>query len=341
QEKAEAEVLNQKQLRESEENHTKIYYEAEVKFQNKLITEIERQQKLKDEKIRLCEDFDLKIETNHKTQEELVAKMKRETAIQIAKIKKEIENLTQQNMLARQIHQKVISQAAADSDNEMEKMKLEYEKQLAVEQAEKFKLRSQEVMQRRQCEALTQQSLTFQDEIDQKEEDRQKILKEFDAFKESHETLLNEMTERGKVLNQKCMEAREMQLKYDKLQEENVMLENKNNEFGVIILPKDEKINAMKLSIAEMEQQLEEFHSSNNHLQMETVKLKKRITLQQQEIQKHRKKVAEGSNLIQVICNDIFECTLHMDDHNQLRKCVSSLFKKHAIHATTHSQAEP
>jgi len=328
-EKNDAEMEAEENIKSLLEHHAKQDQELESSFQQKMMIEVDKYQKLaaeREEIHRKWEEEHHRIIADH---QQRVNEMQREFEEKQAADRNAIQRIVEEKRLAEDVHAETMRQLEQDTDREIEELKEDKETRLKAERDDKVRLRGQAGIHKRNHEELKRQMALKQDELIKYMEEARKKEEKIQQLNKEREHNAKEIRQRDATIGDKEGKIYELKKQNQELEKFKFVLDYKIRELKAQIDPKNDKIAEMKKEIQAMDADLEDYHKKNTQLQVNIQQLKNKHTALQDDIVSQRKKMTDCQTVIKRFKTDLHECVQFIQEPRLLKDSVSALYKKY------------
>ncbi|CAE7596826.1 CFAP57 [Symbiodinium natans] len=328
-EKNDAEMEAEENIKSLQEHHAKQDQELESSFQHKMMIEVDKYQKLaaeREEIHRRWEEEHRRILAEHQKK---VSDMQAEFEAKQAADRDSIKRILKEKSLAEDVHAETMRQLEQDTDREIEELKEDKETRLKAERDDKVRLRGQAGIHKRNHEELKRQMLLKEDELLKYLEEARKKDEKIQQLNKERDYNAKEIRQRDTTIGDKEGKIYELKKQNQELEKFKFVLDYKIRELKAQIDPKNDKIAEMKKEIQAMDADLEDYHKKNTQLQVNIQQLKSKHNTLQDDIVSQRKKMTDCQTVIKRFKTDLHECVQFIQEPRLLKESVSALYKKY------------
>ncbi|KAK0134411.1 Cilia- and flagella-associated protein 57 [Merluccius polli] len=319
-------VAHQDALMEITEKHSKELQDSECSNSQKLLLEYAKSAELQQQKQAMEEEYERRLgaaeQSGARALEELTLSFQ-------AKLHDKTQQLGQCQDEARQQRREFEEdkrQTEEDADQEIQGLRLRYEKRLYGEKETNLTLRGETGIMKKQLGSLQRELEERCGDIERlkKEATRlhgviRSLEKDILGLKKVIAERVETIRDKEKVIGEQTKKNQELEkLKYS----QNYTLE----ELKKNIAPRDHAIAGMKEQIQEMEAELEHFHQKNTQLELrvDDLKLKLRATGQERNMEMQRVKQSEAT--VRRFKVDLHRCAALLQEPKQLKAAVQEMY---------------
>ncbi|CAL8343815.1 unnamed protein product [Merluccius merluccius] len=319
-------VAHQDALMEITEKHSKELQDSECSNSQKLLLEYAKSAELQQQKQAMEEEYERRLgaaeQSGARALEELTLSFQ-------AKLHDKTQQLGQCQDEARQQRREFEEdkrQTEEDADQEIQGLRLRYEKRLYGEKETNLTLRGETGIMKKQLGSLQRELEERCGDIERlkKEATRlhgviRSLEKDILGLKKVIAERVETIRDKEKVISEQTKKNQELEkLKYS----QNYTLE----ELKKNIAPRDHAIAGMKEQIQEMEAELEHFHQKNTQLELrvDDLKLKLRATGQERNMEMQRVKQSEAT--VRRFQVDLHRCAALLQEPKQLKEAVQEMY---------------
>jgi len=328
-EKNDAEMEAEENIKSLLEHHAKQDQDLEQSFQEKMMEEVNKYQKLAAERDeihrRWGEQHQRMIAEHQKRVNEMQAQF---AAAQRADMEA-IERVLNEKALAENVHAETMRQLELDTDREIEELKEDKETRLKAERDDKVRLRGQAGIHKRNGEELNKQMQQKDDELQRYKEEARKKEEKIQQLNKERDHNAKEIRHRDITIGDKEGKIYELKKQNQELEKFKFVLDYKIRELKAQIDPKNDKIAEMKKEIQAMDSDLEDYHRKNTQLQVNIKQLDSKHRTLQEDIVSQRKKITDCQTVIKRFKTDLHECVQFIQEPRLLKESVTALYKKY------------
>mmetsp|Transcript_66659 Transcript_66659/g.172544 ORF Transcript_66659/g.172544 Transcript_66659/m.172544 type:complete len:523 (-) Transcript_66659:96-1664(-) len=316
-------------IKNLKESHSKQTQELEQSFQQKMLVEVHRYQKLAQDLERERQEWDIQhdnilgsqsSEVDHLNSDfETVQKSNREAQDRIIKEKE----------LAFKSHQETLAQLEQDADREIEELKEMYEKKLAQEKDEKVRLRGQAGIHKKYHDDLDRQMQKRSDDVKKEEEKnrhKEEMIMSLLKDKDSNE---KEIKERDKTITDKELRIYDLRKQNQELEKFKFVLDYKIKELKAQIDPKTADIESMKKQTQAMDDELNDYMRKNKQLALDISQLQMKQRALQEEIKSQKRRLRDDLALIKRFKLDLSDVLENVAEPKVLKESMANLYRKY------------
>eukprot|EP00931_Biecheleriopsis_adriatica_P073734 TRINITY_DN47969_c0_g1_i1.p1 TRINITY_DN47969_c0_g1~~TRINITY_DN47969_c0_g1_i1.p1 ORF type:complete len:1245 (+),score=388.72 TRINITY_DN47969_c0_g1_i1:82-3735(+) len=331
-EKNDAEMEAEENIKSLAELHAKQTQDLEGSFQNKMMYQVGRYQKLAAERESMHRNWETEHQQIVAKHQRQVQEMQKEFEDKQATDKNAIQRIMEEKRLAEDVHNETMRQLEQDTDREIEELKEDKEARLKTEKDEKVKLRGQAGIHKRNHEELKKQMQQREEELRQYQEEARKKQEKIDQLQKERDDNVKAIRQRDTTIGDKEGKIYDLKKQNQDLEKFKFVLDYKIRELKAQIDPKNDSIAEMKKQIQAMDADLEDYHRKNTQLQVNIVQLEKKQKSLQEDIVSQRKKMTDCQTVIKRFKTDLHECVQFIQEPKQLKDSVTALYKKYVPH---------
>ncbi|KAJ3329215.1 Cilia- and flagella-associated protein 57, partial [Blyttiomyces sp. JEL0837] len=309
-EKDKEEVKHEEEHQNVKTRHMNELHEIEAKYNQQLMEEYEKFQKLQ-------------TDATHKSAE--ISKLQEERQQQIA----ENEEMARQN--------------DDDIDAEINLVGSRYEKKLRAEREEGARLKGENGIMRKKFNTLNKDIDDNKAEITRMKEDEKKLRSVIAMLEKEIATFKKDMAERDELIQDKERRVYDLKKKNQELEKFKFVLDFRIKELKQQVEPRESEISDMTKQIKDINLELELLNKQKALFEEEIRNFKVRLEATKNDQMKEHRKFQEVTHYIKVFKNDLQDAIQYIQEPAILKKCAENLNKKycHGIENLSHSGIEP
>mmetsp|Transcript_2588 Transcript_2588/g.4777 ORF Transcript_2588/g.4777 Transcript_2588/m.4777 type:complete len:1201 (+) Transcript_2588:52-3654(+) len=328
-EKNDAEMEAEENIKSLAERHAQETQALEGKFQNKMMQEVGRYQKLAAERESIHRSWEGEHQQLMGKHGRQVQEMQREFEEKQSGDKNSIQRIMEEKRLTEDVHNETMRQLEQDTDREIEELKEDKEARLKEEKNDKVRLRGQAGIHKRNHEELKRQMQRKEEELRQYQEEARKKQDKIEILQKERDHNVKEIRQRDTTIGDKEGKIYDLKKQNQELEKFKFVLDYKIKELKAEVDPKNDSIAEMKKQIQAMDGDLEDYHRKNTQLQVNIVQLQNKQKSLQEDIVSQRKKMTDCQTVIKRFKTDLHECVQFIQEPKQLKDSLTALYKKY------------
>jgi len=333
-EKAEMEMTLWENIKTQKENHAKSTQDLEQSFQQKMLVEVHRYQKLAQDLEKERQEWEAQHDKILEAQSAEIEQL-RQNFEQVQRANREEQDrLIREKELAFKSHQETLAQLEQDADREIEELKEMYERKLAQEKDEKVRLRGQAGIHKKYHDDLDRQMQKRTDDVKKEEEKNRQKEESIMTLLKDKESNEKEIKERDKTITDKELRIYDLKKQNQELEKFKFVLDYKIKELKAQIDPKTADIESMKKQTQAMDDELNDYMRKNKQLALDISQLQMKQRALQAEIKSQKRRLRDDLNLIKRFKLDLSETLEGVDEPKVLKEGMAQLYRKYVQNNT-------
>merc|ERR1712151_1377518 len=302
---------------------------GEQSFQQKMLVEVQRYQKLAQDLEREKQEWDGhhgSLVQDHGT---VVDQMRQDFEKHQRSNREEQGRIIKEKDQAFKQHQETLAQLEQDADREMEELREYFEQKLAQEKDEKVRLRGQAGIHHKHHDDLKRSMQKQQDDVRKEEEKNRKAEEKIVALMKDKDSNEKEIKERDKTIADKEQRIHDLKKQNQELEKFKFVLDYKIKELKSQIDPKTADIASMITQTQAMDDELNEYMRKNKQLALDISQLQMKQRALQEEIKSQKRRLREDLALIKRFKLDLSDCMENISEPKALKESVVALYWKY------------
>jgi len=328
-EKADLETEYEENIKNFEETHARQTLELEQSFQQKMLVEVQRHQKLSQDLEREREEWEIAHDARVKQHEHVNEVMSQQHKMKQREMFDERDRIVRDKEESFRQHKETLAQLEQDADREIEELKEMYEERLAQEKDEKVRLRGEANINQKKFEELKRNMGKKDDDVKNQTSKNRKMDHQIVTLLKDKDSNEKEIKERDKTIHEKEQRIYDLRKQNQELEKFKFVLDYKIKELKAQIDPKNDDIASMKTQIQAMDGELDDYMRKNKEKALDISQLQMKQRALQEELKSQRRRLREDVALIKRFKLDLSDCVQVAGDPKGLKIAIANLYRKY------------
>ncbi|NXJ07760.1 CFA57 protein, partial [Odontophorus gujanensis] len=226
-------------------------------------------------------------------------------------------------------HEEIKKQIEEDEDQEIQEIKVKYERRLVEEKESNLQLKGEIGVMNKRLSSLQKELKERNSNIEEIKLEQQNLQGIIKSLEKDITTLNTQIEKRTNTIQEKEKHIYDLKMKNQELEKFKLVLDHRIEQFRKQIESRENDSKIMKEQIHEMERELKQFHKENIQLKLNITQSQQKLKATNNEMHKERQKKQNMEALIKRFKMDLHNCVGFIQDYKKLKAGIHELYTKY------------
>ena len=305
--------------------------ELETSYQNKVMAEVARYEKLKGDQDAYNAFYAKEISKETEEHTGRMRKLDDDMNGMLEKERNQRDQTRKEKELKQQKHGEIEAQIVEEKERELKNMEDEYDKQIRTYTDEILQHKSQMSIAQKKIEGFLKDQNRLLDQKHEYEDNRDQARKENERLHKETNDNMAKIAERDKIIHEKEKRIYDLKKRTQELEKFKTVLDYKIKEFKKEIGPREDEIGKMKDETNEIDKKLKGLSGINNTLGLVVDELDAKLSEMQARIKDQRFQITSQTHLIKQFKDNVYNAIQYIQNLDELRKRVEEIYEDPSI----------